>query len=530
MSEQSIFLYGPSGSGKSTVGKILAENWNINFIDLDVEIEARSGKSIPEIFSLEGETGFREKERQTLGVILSPGAKVIALGGGALTSPESQILAESNGDIIMLNAPPETLIKRLQADTIERPLLDGNALQKMNRLLEQRAQHYRSFPIAIDTASKSPVEIAWEIQVQLGKFHIKGMATTQRSGYDVRVHSGGLDVIGEMLKGRELNGPVAIVTDENVGELYLAQVTESLTNVGYEIHGITIPAGEEYKTLETVSNLWDSFLSAKIERSSTVIGLGGGVVGDLAGFAAATFLRGVPWVVVPTSLLAMVDASLGGKTGADLPKGKNLVGAFYPPKLVLADPEVLQTLPEDEFISGMAEVVKHGVIAEHQLLKDIEGFSTRQGQSPLQNLQGLNKIVRRAMAVKIQIIEQDPFEKGIRAALNYGHTVGHGVELVSGFKIKHGEAIAIGMVAEAKMAEQVGFAPQGLANQIAEIIQSVGLPAEIPPHLDRSEIIAAMQRDKKKAGGIVRFALPAGIGDVQVGLDVAEWETVVSRQ
>lgn len=520
-SQRSVFLYGPSGSGKSTVGKLLAKNLNLPFIDLDVEIEARGGKPIPEIFASEGEASFREKERQTLSVILTPGEKVIALGGGALTTPESHTLAESKGEIVMLNAPPEILLERLQADTIERPLIVGNALENLSNLLAKRSDHYASFPMRVDTEGKSPDEIAWEIQVLHGKFHVNGMASAQAPGYDVRVQSGGLDHIGDMLKARNLNGPVAVVTDTNVGEQYLAQVTESLTNCGYEAHGITIQAGEEFKTLETASNLWAAFLSAKIERSSTIIGLGGGVVGDLAGFAAATFLRGVPWVAVPTSLLAMVDASLGGKTGADLPQGKNLIGAFYPPKLVLADPEGIQTLPEEEFISGMAEVIKHGIIADPKLLRNLPGFK---------NLGGLDETIRRAMAVKILVIEEDPFEKGLRAALNYGHTVGHGVELVSGFQIKHGEAVAIGMVVEARMAEQIGLAPNGLADQIAQILTSVGLPTEIPFDLDRTEIIAAMHRDKKKAAGIVRFALPAAIGNVRVGVEAANWETVISDQ
>lgn len=520
MNKQPILLYGPSGSGKSTVGKILAENLKIPFVDLDDEIEARSGMPIPEIFAREGDTGFREKERQTLGVLLTPGEKIIALGGGALTSPENEMSAKDRGTIILLDAPPEILAERLQADSTQRPLIAGHAVENVNKLLAQRAGHYASFSTRVDTKGKTPDEIAWEIQVLLGRFHLKGMATKQQPGYDVRVQSGGLEALGEMLRARGLNGPVAVVTDTNVGEQYLPRVTAALTNSGYAATGVTIPAGEEYKTLETVSRLWAAFLAHKIERNSTIIALGGGVVGDLTGYAAASFLRGVPWVAVPTSLLAMVDASLGGKTGADLPEGKNLIGAFYPPKLVLADPDVLQTLPEVEYINGMAEVLKHGIIADPQLTKNLPAFGT---------LEGLEEMIRRAMAVKVRVIEADPYEKGLRASLNYGHTVGHGVELVSGFRIKHGQAVAIGMAVEAEMAELIELAPTGLAQQIAAILQSLGLPTEIPPNLDRGAIIAAMQRDKKKAGGLVRFALPAAPGDVRVGVEVDNWEAVIGE-
>jgi len=414
----------------------------------------------------------------------------------------------------VLNAAVETLITRLNTDSTERPLLAGDAKSQLENLLATRRDHYESFSIQIETGGKSPADIAWEIQVLVGKFHLRGMASVKSAGYDVRVQAGGLDQIGEMLNARGLNGPVAVVTDENVGAAYLVRVRESLANSGYETHGITIPAGEQNKTLETVSQLWDGFLAAKIERTSTVIGLGGGVVGDLAGFAAATWLRGVPWVALPTSLLAMVDASMGGKTGADLPVGKNLIGAFHPPRLVLADPETLATLPEAEYVNGMAEVIKHGII---------EGWRVEGGELR-------DSLVRKAMATKVNVIEIDPYERGIRAALNLGHTVGHGVELVSEFKIRHGEAVGIGMVAEARLAELIGLAEAGLSTEIAAELKSVNLPTEIPPDLDRSAIATAMTRDKKKAGGVVKFALPTAFGDVRVGVEVKNWETLIRKK
>ena len=357
----------------------------------------------------------------------------------------------------------------------------------------------------------------------LGMFRVKGMESRKHPAYDVRVQPGGIDHLGELLLARGLRGPVTVVTDENVGAAYLSRTTEALKNSGFEAHGVTIPAGEQHKTLATVSQLWEAFSVAKIERGSTIVALGGGVIGDLAGYAASAWLRGVPWVAVPTSLLAMVDASMGGKTGFDLPQGKNLVGAFHPPRLVLADPEVLATLPKEEFINGMAEVIKHGVIADPAL------FNLCKNMKTLPTNDMLASFISQAMAVKIKIIEEDPYEQGIRAALNLGHTVGHGVELASGFQLRHGEAIAIGMIVEAHLAEKMELAPTGLVDKIATVLRSVGLPTEIPTDLDRNAITNAMTRDKKKAGGIVKFALPASIGDIKVGVTVDNWQRMLEK-
>jgi 3-dehydroquinate synthase len=243
------------------------------------------------------------------------------------------------------------------------------------------------------------------------------------------------------------------------------------------------------------------------------VALGGGVVGDLAGFAAASYKRGVPWVAAPTTLLAMADSSLGGKTGIDLRQGKNLVGAFHAPRLVLSDPNTLDTLPEEELRAGLAEVVKAGIIGDPALFnKCSEGWAAVQSD--------WDEVVRRAMAVKIQVIEADPFEHGRRAALNLGHTVGHAVELAANFAMKHGQAVAIGMVVEAHLAERVGLAEKGLAEEIAGVLRGLGLPTEVPAGLDKRAILEGMQVDKKRAGGKVRFALPVRVGEVRVGVEV----------
>jgi 3-dehydroquinate synthetase len=245
------------------------------------------------------------------------------------------------------------------------------------------------------------------------------------------------------------------------------------------------------------------------------------VIGDLAGFAASTYMRGIDWVGVPTTLLAMVDSSLGGKTGFDLPEGKNLIGSFHPPKLVLADPSLLLTLPERELRSGMAEVVKHGMISDPELFS-----MCNRGMSWVRN--NLEEIVKRAMAVKIKIIEEDPYEKGFRAALNMGHTVGHAVELVSRFAFSHGEAVAIGLVAEAKYAAGVGLAGHGLVEAIAESLSALGLPIHIPEEMSREEIVRVMRVDKKKNAKAIRFALPVQIGKVEL-VDVSDLEEVIGK-
>jgi 3-dehydroquinate synthase len=287
----------------------------------------------------------------------------------------------------------------------------------------------------------------------------------------------------------------------------------ALETQGIAVTKIVIPAGEVNKNIESVQALWYGFLDASLERGSTVLALGGGVVGDLSGFAASTFMRGITWINVPTTLLAMVDASLGGKTGVDLPRGKNLVGAFYPPAFVLVDPNVLLTLPEVEIRTGMAEVIKHGIIGDPGLLEMCAGY---RGEGEL------DKLITRAMAVKIRIIETDPYDKGERAALNLGHTVGHALELVSEYRLRHGEAVAIGMVVETRLAERLGLAEQGLSLHIASILAGINLPVDIPADLDRAAIRRAMGVDKKKSQGRICFSLPASLSRVLIGIDVPD--------
>lgn len=500
-----IFLYGPPGAGKSTIGGLLAQRLKLPFIDLDHVIETNAGMSIPQIMEQLGETAFRDMETRALKA-LTPcppnerevGAResVIALGGGALLREENRVLAEANGTILLLTAELPTLLEYLQHEAGKRPLLAGDLQVKLASLLEQRRDHYNSFPCQLRVDDKTTEQNAWQAQVLLGRHHLVAMGE-----HDVKVEQ-----VSNLRHGD------LIVSDENVAKYHLQKLPR--------MHSVILPAGEEHKNLETVSRLWKSFLEHGLDRQSTVIALGGGVISDLTGFAVSTYMRGIDWIAVPTTLLAMVDAALGGKTGIDLPEGKNLIGSFYPPKLVLADPSLLLTLNDRELRSGMAEVVKHGVIADPEIFELCShGMEWLKGN--------LEEIVRRAMAVKIQIIEQDPYEKGIRAALNLGHTVGHAVELVSGFRLRHGEAIAIGMAIEAKYAARIGLAKKGLADKIQKTLMGLGLPVEIPKDLPHEELLRAMKVDKKKKAKSIRFALPVEIGKVEL-VEVSDLESVLA--
>ncbi len=497
-----IFLYGPPGTGKSTVGKKLAHNLKLPFIDLDRVIETNAGKSIPQIMEKQGELAFRDLESAALNNLLHEKESIVALGGGALLRDENRNFVESNGKVLLLMAELSTLLERLHYESGNRPLLAGDLREKLSSLLNKRGEHYNSFPMLIHVDGKSAEQNAHQVQVILGRHHLSAMGA-----YDA--------IVGQVsdLPNFPMQNPI-IVTDENVAKFHL----ETMQNL-LQAKAVIIPAGEEHKNLETISLLWKSFLENGLDRKSTVIALGGGVLSDMAGFAASTYMRGINWVGVPTTLLSMVDASLGGKTGFDLPEGKNLIGAFYPPKLVLADPQLLGTLPEAELISGMAEVVKHGIISDPELFNlCLRGLDWVKDN--------LEEVVKLAMAVKIKVIEEDPYEKGIRAALNLGHTVGHAVELVSKFKLRHGEAIAIGTVAEAKYAARVGLAGDGLVEAVTESFKSLGLPIQIPEAMPREEIIRAMRVDKKKTAKAIRFALPVEIGKVEL-VEVTDLESVL---
>jgi 3-dehydroquinate synthase len=343
----------------------------------------------------------------------------------------------------------------------------------------------------------------------------------------IRVGRGLFDDAGAITREVAPAHRYALITDSNVGPLYAEKVRNQLEKGSAEV--LTIPAGESNKTRESWARLTDQMLAKKFGRDSVVIALGGGVVGDLAGFVAATFMRGIPVVQIPTTLVAMVDASIGGKTAVDTPAGKNLVGAFHPPAAVLVDPQLLGTLPLREMRAGFAEIVKHGVIADDVYLREVAS-----GASEMLSAGGgfasdrMLSLIVRSVEIKAEIVSRDEREEGLRKTLNFGHTIGHAVELVSGYSLLHGEAVAIGMALEGRLAEQIGVAKAGTAATIVKALQSAGLPTDLPTGFEAGEVIEAMKSDKKGVSGKTRFALPLRVGamagaetgwSVQVGDD-----------
>jgi len=347
--------------------------------------------------------------------------------------------------------------------------------------------------------------------------------------YDVVITAGGLDHVGDWLAGIRQNAvtkaakmgqKMLLVSNPTVFELYGERAIASLTRAGFDVASCLLPDGEQHKHLGSIQTIYDAALSHRLERSSTMVSLGGGVIGDMTGFAAATWLRGINFVQIPTTLLAMVDASIGGKTGVNHPKGKNLIGAFYQPRLVVLDPDTLKTLPPREFRAGIAEVIKYGVIWDAELFEALElasGLSNHSTTSP----DLLQTILTRSCQAKADVVSQDEKEAGLRAILNYGHTIGHAVESLTGYtSIIHGEGVAIGMVAAGQIAVNLDRWTAELQQRQVKLIQKTHLPTQIPATIDPSEIVETLQRDKKVEDGRVTFILPSELGKVDITKDV----------
>ena len=507
-----LFLYGPPATGKSTCAKNLAVALGKTAIDLDAAVERRVGMTIPEYVASAGPEAFRDAESAALREVCEarPDA-VVALGGGTLLRPGNRAMAEACGPVVCILTPPEVLARRVERKAGSRPFSkDAEALR---RTLEERREHYASFPLRLTLVGEpSPQEVWPRVLAELGRYRVAGMAQP----YVVEVAPGAFAELPRMLARLEpAPRHLLLVGDSNTLPLYKGKVFAAL---GREIPCHEIPAGEAHKTLADVERIWEAMLAAGLERGDLALALGGGVVGDLTGFAASAWLRGIRWLNLPTSLLAMVDAGVGGKTGADLPAGKNLIGAFHPPCAVLADTETLATLPEREMRCGLAETFKHAVIDDPGLMALLDAFAERRG-----DIDFLTRLVIRSVGVKVRAIQEDPFERtGRRAALNLGHTVGHAVEAASGFTVAHGEAVAIGTVAAARIAVRLGLAKPALAETVRRGLEGLGLPTEIPAGMDPGALRGFLSHDKKKAGGQVRFVLPRVIGEVQTGCTVPE--------
>ena len=318
------------------------------------------------------------------------------------------------------------------------------------------------------------------------------------------------------------NRRVALITDRTVHDLYRQG---RLSRVMWAVETLTVPAGESSKTRETWSQLSDELLAREFGRDSGLCGLGGGVVGDLTGFVAATYMRGIPYILVPTTLLAMLDASVGGKTGVNAPQGKNLIGAFHPPAGVIADPQTLMTLPERDYRGGLAEAVKHGLIADGSYFTWIEAHvDALRERDP----SAITRLVRRSVEIKAEIVGEDEHEAGRRAILNAGHTIAHALEQTSQYQLTHGEAVGLGLIAECEIAERRGVAPQGLRTRVAALLDRLGLPTRLQVEPDRESLFRHMTMDKKNRTRRIHMALPARLGEIHHPGD--QWTTPVSAE
>lgn len=511
---KNIVLTGFMGTGKTTIGRLLADQLTRRFVDMDEELTRHFGKPIATVFAELGEPAFRQAERELCRRLASEQGLVISTGGGALVDAENRAVFSASGTLLCLTADAEEILRRVESND-ERPLLGDRAerRQRITTLLASRQDAYGAIPHQIDTTGLSHEQVVERVLAALADdSEVSGMTRlpvrTAQEQYDIYLGDGLLAHVGQLLLKRGLRrGPAAVVSNQMIAEHHAEPVLASLRAAGFEPTLCLVPEGEQYKTLATVATLYEQFLIAKLDRQSPVLSLGGGVIGDMAGFAAATYLRGLPYVQMPTSLLAMVDASVGGKTGVDLPQGKNLVGAFKQPEMVIMDSAALATLPAAELSAGLAEVIKHGIIGDPKL------FATLEAGLPA----NLKHLVAAAVQVKIAIVEEDPFEHGRRAVLNLGHTFGHALELVSEFNLRHGEAVAVGMMAAVSMAASLGHCDSALVPRICTLIERHGLPTSLPrSEYDLDQVMAAMGHDKKRAGKTLRFIIPHAIGDVQI--------------
>ncbi|RCJ19596.1 3-dehydroquinate synthase [Nostoc minutum NIES-26] len=341
-----------------------------------------------------------------------------------------------------------------------------------------------------------------------------------QQSYEIAIAPSSLEQLGQYMTDLQLGKKVLVVSNPTIFKHYGEKAIASLKSAGFEVASCSLPAGERYKNLNSIQKLYDIALENRLERSSTMVALGGGVIGDMTGFAAATWLRGINVVQVPTTLLAMVDSSIGGKTGVNHPHGKNLIGAFHQPRSVLIDPEVLKTLPMREFRAGMAEVIKYGVIWDAELFSQMEA-SKNLNQLRYIKPELISTILTRSCQAKADVVGKDEKEAGLRAILNYGHTIGHAVESLTGYRlVNHGEAVAIGMVAAGQIAVDLGLWQQEDTERQNALIQKAGLPTKLPDGVDIEAIIEALQLDKKVKAGKVRFILPTQIGVVTIKDDV----------
>ncbi|MCL6511789.1 MAG: 3-dehydroquinate synthase [Anaerolineae bacterium] len=531
MSERNLILAGFMGSGKSAVGRLCAQRLGMDFVDADEEIARREGMTIPEIFERCGEAYFRACERALVDELRARRRCVVATGGGMIVDDANRAALLASGTVVCLTAAPEVILQRVggEAAAQARPMLrGGDVAGRIAQLLRERAPKYARLHYHVDTSQRSLEDVADIVSELYARERARIPVAIPAAGahYDVVIGDGLLDELGFMIAGRGWMSPLAVVTDAVVGEHFAGRALRALKRAGLEAFIHVMPAGEANKTLASVEAMYRAFSTHGMERRSAVIALGGGVVGDAAGFAAATFLRGVPFVQVPTSLLAMADASIGGKVGVDTDFGKNLVGAFKQPELVVADVGLLKALPAREMRCGLAEIIKAGLLSGGEPYARLRGFIGQEGCSA----PTLIDVLTDAILLKRDVVQGDPFEEGRRALLNLGHTFGHGIEAWSDFRLKHGEAVALGLVCAACLSHAMGFCDLALVDEVIALLRGVGLPTSLAEAADAlagcsfdvDRVWGYMMSDKKKRAGRLRFVLLRAPGDAFVCDEVPE--------
>jgi 3-dehydroquinate synthase len=530
-----ILLIGFSYSGKSQAGRAVAERLDWDFIDTDDEIVAQAKKSILEIFAEDGEEHFRELESQALLRVCLKKEMVIATGGGIILAAENRELMKRSGVVVCLQAEPETIYNRLLIDDkkgeskVVRPLLSGpDPKKRIAQLKEFRQPYYSIADWTVHTDSLTPAEVA--VEVIRGWNYIRRshsaidqetacVVTTATESYPILVGWGLIGSIGQRMRKAGLAGTIYVISDDQVSPLYGRKVADSLGDAGFSVYSFVVPRGEKSKSLEIASRMYDFLVERRAERGEIILALGGGVVGDLAGFVAATYLRGMPLIHVPTSLMAMVDSSIGGKVAINHPEGKNLIGAFYQPRMVLADIETLTTLTERELASGWAEIIKHGLIRDADYFQFLE-----QNFDKLKRLgrEATTEAIRRSAAIKAAVVNEDEKETGLRAILNYGHTIAHGLETAAGYcRLLHGEAVSVGMMGEAAIAEKLGLLDREAVERQRSLLLRFGLPVTCPG-VDTNAVLKAIELDKKVHEKAVRWVLLRRIGEAVVRRDVPQ--------
>lgn len=521
-----VFLIGFMAAGKSTVGRLAAQVLDLPFVDIDDVIESTTSTPISEIFAKRGEAEFRRLEAEALAHTIAGGPAVVATGGGAPCFGDNLAAMRRAGLVVELSVPVERIADRV-SDPSTRPLL-ARPLDELRALYESRLPVYRQAHASVRTDELSAEQVS-EAVVSLARAAAAipddcladaTLVGLSDRAYPVLVSHGALSELGA--RARTALGQrcrkLGIISDSNVAPLYMATARASLEAAGFAAIEAVVPAGEQSKKLEVFGSLCEQMVDAGLDRGSAIVALGGGVVGDLAGYVASALFRGIAVVQVPTTVLAMVDSAIGGKTGVNIAAGKNLVGAFWQPSLVLADPEVLSTLPARERRAAYGELIKYGLLDGEDLYAAVEAIADWVAADGSNDApRAVTDVIRRCAAYKSWIICRDEREQtGERALLNLGHTVGHAIEAATGYaRFLHGEAVGLGLVAACRLSARLGLCDAALEQRVAGVLRTAGLDADVGEWL-RDDVLSRIGVDKKRTGDNVRFVTLAGVGQPQL--------------